>query len=351
MSARRRITDLSPAELSAFASAQHQRPFRGQQIYDWVMGRGVCTTSAMSDLSKPLREALDAEFDCSAPRVLWSGDSASGTEKAFLQLSDAQGDGVEAVLIMEGERTTACISSQAGCPVACVFCASGVLGLRRNLTRGEILDQFIAVRERAQALGRRVSNIVVMGMGEPMLNYSAVVEALDVIHDPKGGGIGARHITISTVGLEKGVRRLTEEGKPYTLAFSLHAPNDELRRKLVPFAAAMDIDAMVQAAGAYLDGTGREVTFEYVLLDGVNASAADAHELAQRLRGVRGTVNLIPYNENPGFTWKRPPAQQVDQFAEILRSGGVKVSVRKRKGHRILAACGQLRLQEMQRAQ
>lgn len=349
MSAKRRITDLSLAEFCEFAAAQHQRPFRGQQLFDWVMGRGVCSVSGMSNVAKPLREALEAHFDCSPPRVQWSGDAASGTEKAFVQLSDAAGDGVEAVLIMEGERTTACLSSQAGCPVACVFCASGVLGLRRNLTRGEIVDQFLAVRERAQSHGRRVSNIVVMGMGEPMLNYSAVIEALDIIHDPKGGGIGARHITISTVGLEKGVARLTAEGKQYTLAFSLHAPNDELRRELVPFAAAMSIDAMVQAAAAYLDGTGREVTFEYVLLDEVNASSDDAHELARRLRGVRGTVNLIPYNENPGFNWKRPSPEQVDHFAEILRAAGVRVSVRKRKGHRILAACGQLRLQELHR--
>ncbi len=347
MERRRRITDLTREEIATFVATHGGKPFHAAQIARWVFGRGVTDPAGMTDLGRALRDALTQSFDVTPPAVTWNCDEASTTEKALLKLSDSGGDNVEAVLIMEGERTTACISSQAGCPVACVFCASGALGLKRNLTRGEILDQFLAVRSRAESHGRRVSNIVVMGMGEPLLNYEAVLSALDTIHDPEGGGIGARHITISTVGVAKGMQRLLEEGRPFTLAFSLHAPNDALRAELVPFKAAMSIDAMVAAARAWLKDTGREATFEYVMLAGVNAEQEHARELVRRLKGVRGTVNLIPYNENPGFTWRRPSPAAVDMFAEILRAGGLKVSVRKRKGHRILAACGQLRLQAL----
>ena len=351
MQRRRRITDLTRTELTEFVGRHGGKTFHARQIARWVMERGVTDPAAMSDLSRNLRDALVAEFDVSPPNVSWSEDAASTTEKALLRLNGPDGDSVESVLIMEGERTTACISSQAGCPVACVFCASGALGLKRNLTRGEILDQFLAVRARAQGHGRRISNIVVMGMGEPLLNYEAVLSALDAIHDSEGGGIGARHITISTVGIAKGMQRLLDEGRPYTLAFSLHAPNDALRAELVPFKHAMDIDSMVASAKKWLDHTGREATFEYVLLAGVNAGPEHARELARRLAGVRGTVNLIPYNEIPGFPWRRPNPEAVDGFAETLRAGGLKVSVRKRKGHRILAACGQLRLQSIKLGQ
>jgi 23S rRNA (adenine2503-C2)-methyltransferase len=342
----RRITDLDRRDFRAVAESLGLQSFRGDQAYRWVMERGVRDPARMSNLPAAFRDELAKRFDVSEPDMTWQGDDASTTDKLFLRLEG--GDGVEAVLIMEGERTTACLSTQLGCPVACQFCASGLLGLKRNLTRGEILDQFLEVRRRAAEKGRRVSNIVMMGMGEPMLNYAAVIGALEIINDPWGGGIGARHITISTIGLAKGVERLATEGKQYTLAFSLHAPDDELRARLIPFPGRMSIDEMVQAARHYLEDTGREVTFEYVLLDGVNASPAQARQLARTLQGVRGTVNLIPYNENPGLDFRRPSPEAVDAFAGILRHAGIKVSVRKRKGHRILAACGQLRLRHAQ---
>lgn len=340
-----RITDFSRAQWIEWARSKSLQGFRGEQIFRWVIGRGVLVPDAMSDLSLPVRTLLAAEFEIGPPEFSWSRDEASTTEKIFVRKEG--GDGVEAVLIMEGDRTTACLSSQLGCPVACKFCASGLLGLKRNLSQGEILDQFLILRQRAVELGRRIGNIVMMGMGEPLLNYNAVVGALEALNDAKGGGIGARHLTISTIGMEKGVNRLAEEGRQYTLAFSLHAPDDAIRSALIPFAGAMEIDSMIVAARRYLEGTGREVTFEYVLLAGVNDAPSHARRLAERLRGVRGTVNIIPYNENPGLPYARPSPETTDHFVEILRDMGLKVSVRKRKGHRILAACGQLRLREL----
>jgi 23S rRNA (adenine2503-C2)-methyltransferase len=340
-----RITARSRAAWVAFAEAQGEKAYRGRQVFQWVVGRGVRDPALMTDLPRGFRESVAAAHDSTAPLARWSSDSASGTEKLLMPLSG--GDAVEAVLILEPTRTTACLSSQAGCPVACRFCASGLLGLRRNLDAGEILDQFMELRQRAAGMGRRVSHIVMMGMGEPLLNYPAVVQALGAIHDPEGGGIGARHLTISTVGLEKGVERLLQDRLPYTLAFSLHAPTDELRRSLIPFEGALDIAGLVGAARRYLEVKGREVTFEYVLLHEVNDRPEHARALVARLRGVRATVNLIPYNENPGLPFGRPPPADIDAFAASLRAGGLKVTVRKRKGHRILAACGQLRLQSL----
>jgi 23S rRNA (adenine2503-C2)-methyltransferase len=340
-----RITDPGPEEWRARLAAWGAPRFRAAQIFRWVAGRGVLDPEAMSDLPRELRRQLRESFDTSEPAARWSRDPGSETEKVLLELAD--GEAVEAVLIMEGARTTTCLSTQVGCPVGCRFCASGLLGLRRNLGRGEILDQFIVLRRRAAELGRRVGNVVMMGMGEPLLNYEATLGALDVLNHPDGGGIGARHLTVSTIGLRKGLERLQEEGRQYTLAISLHAPDDETRRRIVPFAAAMPVAELARTARRWLEGTGREVTFEYVLLEGINAAADHARRLAKLLEGVQGTVNLIPYNENPGLPFLRPAPRAVDTFARILRRGGLKVSVRKRKGNDILAACGQLRLQEL----
>lgn len=345
MSSLPRITDPGPEEWRALLAEWGAPRFHADQIFRWVAGRGVLDPGAMSDLSRDIRQGLSESFDTSEPELTWSRDPGSETEKVLLKLAD--GEAVEAVLIMEGARTTACLSTQVGCPVGCHFCASGLLGLRRNLSRGEILDQFIVIRRRATELGRRVSNVVMMGMGEPLLNYEATLGALDVLNHPAGGGIGARHLTVSTIGLRKGLERLQQEKRQYTLAISLHAPDDETRRRIVPFPGTMRVAELADAARRWLDGTGREVTFEYVLLDGVNAAPGHARRLTMLLEGVQGTVNLIPYNENPGLPFHRPEPRAVDTFARILRHGGLKVSVRKRKGNDILAACGQLRLQAL----
>ena len=347
MSPTRRITNLDASGFHDLMGKLSCPPFRAQQLYHWVHGKGVSTPDGWTNIPQALKDQVAELFDVRPPSGTWNEDPASATDKLYLDLGDE--DGVEAVLIREGDRTTLCLSSQVGCPVACTFCASGTLGLRRNLSKGEILDQYHLARTRAEKEGRRIGNIVMMGMGEPLLNYEAVTGALHVLNDPGGGGIGARHLTVSTVGLSKGVERLRRDGLQYTLAFSLHAPNDELRRELIPFPGAMSIAELIEAARGYLKDKGREVTFEYVLLDEVNESPDHAKELADRLRGVRGTVNLIPYNENPGLGFQRPSPSTVDRFAELLRQRGLKVSVRKRKGNSILAACGQLRLQNLKR--
>lgn len=338
-----RLLDQDPSEFRPLVCSWGESAFRGDQLATWVYRHGVLDPERMGNLPRRLRERLAAHFDLRPSEATWSIDRGSTTEKVLLRFPD--GEMVESVLIMEGERTTACLSSQVGCPVACRFCASGTEGLRRNLTRGEVLEQFYAVRARAGEHGRRLGNIVMMGMGDPMLNIERVLDALRLINAPEAGGIGARHITISSVGLRKGVERLRAERKPYVLALSLHAPNDELRRELVPFEGALGVEEAVDVARTWLHETGREVTFEYVLLDGVNDRPEHQAELAQVLRDVRGTVNLIPYNENPGLPFRRPAPARIDRFAAGLRASGLKVTVRKQKGDPILAACGQLRLQ------
>jgi 23S rRNA (adenine2503-C2)-methyltransferase len=341
-----RITELTLPDARALAERSRIEAYHGDQLYAWVMKRGVLDPAKMTDLSAAFRAQVAAAYDVRPTRIVRrEDDPESTTEKVLLEVGP--GESVEAVLINEGERSTVCLSTQVGCPVRCGFCASGLFGLKRNLTRGEILEQFLELSGAAGRAGRRITNVVVMGMGEPMMNVRSLLEALAILNSPEGPNLGARHITVSTVGVRKGLDEFMKEPRQYTLAFSLHAPNDALRAKIVPFPAAMDVVAMVDAAREYLDRKGREVTFEYVLLEGVNASPAHARELVSLLRGVQATTNLIPFNEVPEVPFRRPSDAAIDAFAETLRRGGVKTTVRKRKGHDIAAACGQLRLREV----
>jgi 23S rRNA (adenine2503-C2)-methyltransferase len=306
----------------------------------------VLDPAKMSDLSASFRERIASAYDARPTRIVRrEADPGSSTDKVLLEVGP--GEAVEAVLIVEGDRSTICLSTQVGCPVRCGFCASGLLGLKRNLTRGEILEQYLELAGAAAREGRRITNVVVMGMGEPMLNVRNLLDALAILNSPEGPNLGARHITVSTVGVKKGLDQFMQETRQYTLAFSLHAPNDALRSRIVPFPAAMPVAAMVEAAKEYLARKGREVTFEYVLLDGVNASPSHARELGRLLRGVQATTNLIPFNEVPEVPFRRPSDRAVDAFAATLRREGVKTTVRKRKGHDIAAACGQLRLRDL----
>jgi 23S rRNA (adenine2503-C2)-methyltransferase len=341
-----RLTELTRDEAREVAVRAGLAGFHGDQLWAWVMKRGVLDPAAMSDLPAAFRAQLAATHDVRPSRVTRRQvDPVSTTEKVLIEVGP--GEGVEAVLINEGERSTICLSTQVGCPVRCGFCASGLYGLKRNLTRGEILEQFVELSAAAARAGRRITNVVVMGMGEPMMNVKNLLEALAIINDPAGPGLGARHVTVSTIGVRKGLAQFVEESRQYTLALSLHAPNDALRAKIVPFAPAMPVAEMVAAARDYLARKGREVTFEYVLLEGVNASPAHAAELARLLAGVQATTNLIPFNEVPEVPFRRPSDRDVAAFAEVLRRRGVKTTVRRRKGHDIAAACGQLRLREI----
>jgi 23S rRNA (adenine2503-C2)-methyltransferase len=343
-----RLTELTREGARELAAREGLASYHGDQLFAWVMKRGVLDPSAMTDLPAGFRALLAKEFDPAPSRIVRrESDPRSTTEKVLVRVGPDEA--VEAVLIAEGERSTICLSTQVGCPVRCTFCASGLFGLRRNLTRGEILEQYVELAAQAARAGRRITNLVVMGMGEPMMNVRNLLEALAIVTDPAGPGLGARHVTVSTIGVAKGLDAFVRETKPYTLALSLHAPDDELRKRIVPFEPAMSVAAMVRTAREYLATKGREVTFEYVLLEGVNASRAHATALARLLAGVQATVNLIPFNEVPEVPARRPSDRDVDAFAAELRRRRVKTTVRKRKGHDIAAACGQLRLRDLGR--
>jgi len=304
--------------------------------------KGVFHTSEMANLPSALRSQLDEHFPTPPIHLERLQESEDGTRKMLFKLFDDRL--VEAVLIPTQERMTICLSSQVGCAVGCHFCASGINGVFRNLSHGEIIEQFMVAQKVAHNDERKITNLVMMGMGEPMHNYDGVFTALANLNSDAGQNFGARRITVSTIGIAKGVDRLIADRTQYTLAFSLHAPTDELREKIVPLKGAMGVHAIRDSARRYLDKTGREVTFEYVLLGGINDGAMQARQLTELLRSVQSTVNLIPYNPVASLPFEAPDANAVDNFAETLRRGGLKVSVRTKKGADIDAACGQLAL-------
>ncbi len=339
-----RLSDLSRSELDALVAELGQPAFRAGQVWDWMSKRGVFDLEAMTNVPSVLREALRERYP--APGLRHEGDAAStdSTEKLLFKLGD--GRLVESVLIPAPKRMTVCLSSQVGCAVGCRFCASGIGGGDRNLSAGELFEQYMAMARRAEERGRSITNLVVMGMGEPMFNFENVMAALDRINSEDGPNLGARRITVSTVGIRGGVAKFTAAKKPYTLAFSLHAPNDELRRRIVPLKSAMSVAEIREAALKHLAETGREVTFEYVMLRGVNDSPREARELRALMRGTQASVNLIPYNPVPELPFERPDDRDIDRFLAILEEGRVKVSIRRRKGSDIDAACGQLALKK-----
>ena len=345
------IKSLSLEEIEVRLRAAGEPAYRGKQVTDWIYGKRVNAFDGMSNLPAALRKTLGEEFvfDRLEPiRVLGSEDT---TRKYLFRLAD--GALIESVLIpaspaLYGEasdRRTLCISTQVGCAYGCKFCASGLDGWSRNLGAGEIVDQILRVEEHS---GERISNIVFMGMGEPLANYANVLQAIRVLHDPKGLNISARKITLSTVGVPKRMRELAEEELPLNLAISLHAPSEQLRRQLIPWAEHFSIDEILDAATYYFHKTGREITFEYILLSGVNDRPEHAHQLAAVCRSMRANVNLLRYNEVESLPYKRPQGDAVMQFQSILRSAGVNAHVRKSRGRDIAAACGQLRRRENQ---
>ncbi len=336
------IGNLSRAELAAWCESQGQRAFRADQIRRWVFGHRADSFEAMHDLPAALRAILDEHFDVFSTTIASHAVSGDGTEKLLLQLSD--GNHVECVLMRELKRRTVCISTQVGCAMGCVFCASGLLGLKRNLSTAEILEQILRI-DRVLEPGERITNVVVMGIGEPLANLRALVPALETLNEKGGMGIGARRITISTVGLPEKIVELADLNKSYNLAVSLHAANNQLRNKLVPINDKIGIEAILQAADLYFERTGRRVTYEYVLLGGINDSTQHARQLASLLADRNAHVNLIPMNSVSELPFRTPALPQTRRFVELLTEAGVKATVRKRKGADIDAACGQLRLQ------
>jgi 23S rRNA (adenine2503-C2)-methyltransferase len=336
----RPILDIPRAELLTWLHKRGQPRMRGGQIVRWLIAGRAESFEQMTDLPLGLRQELASAFQVLGTRIDRHQEAGDDTHKLLLRLSDDQL--IECVLINERDRHTACISTQVGCGMGCVFCASGLDGVARNLTAGEILEQLVRLRNLLPA-GQRLTNVVVMGMGEPLANLDSLVTALDVACAGDGLGIGARHVTISTVGLPAKVRRLADLGKQYHLAVSLHAPNDVLRTQIVPTNDKTGIVAILEAADYFFEKNGRRVTFEYVLLGGVNDTLEHARQLARLMAPRCAHVNLIPFNAVVSLPYRRPDDTALAAFVTLLKGAGVSVKVRKRKGSEIDAACGQLR--------
>jgi 23S rRNA (adenine2503-C2)-methyltransferase len=331
----------STEQLKAWCADQGLPGYRAAQVRQWLLERGAESFEVMTDLPKSLRNRLAETFEICTTRIATHRKSEDQTDKLLLELADGQR--IECVLLRDDrQHRTICISTQVGCAMGCVFCASGLDGVVRNLTTGEILEEMLQLK-RLLPEGERISHIVVMGMGEPLANLDRLLPALEVASSPDGLGISQRRITISTVGLPPAIRRLADEDCQYHLAVSLHAPNDELRNQLVPTNRKVGIASILEAADYYFEVTGRRVTYEYVLLGELNDRPEHARQLFELLKGRPALVNLIPYNPVSGLPYRTPSSEAVAHFVNLLQRGGLTVKTRYRKGDRIDAACGQLR--------
>ena len=336
----RPLLDATLDDLKTWMAGYGYRGFHARQVWRWVFTHRAEGFESMSDLPKGLRQRLSEEWTVFASRVGHHHVAPDGTDKLLLEAPD--GRRVECVLMAEDDRRTVCISTQVGCGMGCVFCASGLKGVERNLTSGEIVEQVIRLRNLLPA-EERITNLVVMGMGESLANLDHLVSALDRICSPDGLGLGQRRVTISTVGRPEKMRKLAELDRQYHLAVSLHAATEELRNELVPINEKVGLREVMDAADAYFRQSGRQVTFEYTMLRNVNDRHQDATALAGLLESRKAHVNLIPYNPVPGLPFERPTRESIERFANTLRARHVSVSVRKTKGREIEAACGQLR--------
>lgn len=334
------LLDWTPQELAAWLAERDYPPFRATQILNWIYRRRAAEFEQLSDLPKSLRRELAESFRLRTTEIVDTVGSADGTEKLLLRLAD--GGEVECVLLRDGQRRSICVSSQVGCAMGCVFCASGLDGVDRNLTSGEIVEQMLLLQARL-APAERLSHLVMMGMGEPLANLDRVLRALERARSPQGLGISPRRITISTVGLPAAIDRLAARKVPYNLAISLHAPHDQLRSQLVPVNQQIGINAILDAADRYFAANGRRLTFEYVLLGGVNDSPREAQQLVKLLRSRNVMLNVIPYNPVAGLPYVTPGKASIAAFRQTLQAGGINVKFRQRKGSEIDAACGQLR--------
>ncbi len=326
--------------LDAWAEKHAYPQFRTRQIRKWLFAQRATDWQQMTDLPAAVRNELAGEFRLWTTEVVRHTQADDGTEKLLLRLSD--GGQIECVLLRDRARRTICISSQVGCGMGCVFCASGLDGVDRNLTAGEIVEQMLRLQS---LLGEeeRLSHVVMMGMGEPLANLDAVMASLAEAHRSDGLDISGRRITISTVGLPAAIDRVAQMDAPYRLAISLHAPNDALRNQLVPVNDRIGLEAILAAADNYFSVSGRRLTFEYVLLAQINDQPEHARQLVRLLAGREALINVIPYNPVAGLPYKTPTPEAQKAFREILEAGGLRVRFRHRKGDRIDAACGQLR--------
>ena len=337
------IFDLKLEDLTSYLEDNGYSKFVSKQIYDWIYKKRVFDFDKMSNIKLELREQLKKDFDISMLKLV-KRQTSKETSKYLFELND--GNLIESVLMRHDYGLSVCVSSQIGCNMGCSFCESGRLKKVRDLLPGEIVRQILMIEE---DVGMRISSVVVMGIGEPFDNYDNIMDFIRIINSPFGIAIGARHITVSTSGLVPMIKRYADEDLQTNLAISLHAPNDELRNKIMKVNKAYNISELIAAINEYIEKTNRRVTIEYVMLSMVNDSEENANELADLLRGMNVYVNLIPYNETSHIEYKKSPNDRVMKFYDTLKRRGINVTVRREFGGNIDAACGQLRANEVER--
>ncbi len=343
------LLGMMPREVEALIKEMGEPGFRAKQVVEWTFVRRVANIEAMTNLPKALRERLKERLVTRSMTIATVSGSADTTRKFLLKLND--GRYVETVLIPanpalyggKSDRRTLCVSSQVGCAYDCKFCASGLAGFTRNLTAGEIVEQIVQVEAHT---GERVDNLVFMGMGEPLANFSNLIKAIEILNAEWGIGIGARHMTVSTSGLAPQIQKLADFPLQIRLAISLHGATDPVRNEIMPVNRKYPLAELFEALEAWNAKRKQFLTFEFILIEDVNDSLDQARMLAKRARSVNAKVNLIPYNTVDGLPWKRPSEQRQDAFLEVLTSAGVTATLRREKGHDIAAACGQLRLKQ-----
>jgi len=342
------IKSLPLPDLQSIVTAAGEPLYRATQLADWLYHKRVVAWDAMTDLPRALREKLAHDFTLHQPETVRALGSSDTTRKFLFRLRD--GSLIESVLIPaspalygdRSDRRTICISTQVGCAYGCKFCASGLDGFSRNLQPNEIVDQVMEVERTS---GEKIDNIVFMGMGEPFANFDHLMSAIRIINAPWGLGIGARHITVSTSGLAPQIRRLADEPMQIRLAISLHGASDEVRSQIMPVNRRYNLETLLAACDYYVSRKKQRLTFEYILIEGINDTDEQSHLLARHARRLSAKINLIPYNTVEGLPWSRPSRHRQEKFLSILKQHGVAATLRREKGHDIAAACGQLRLQ------
>lgn len=334
---------LTLEKLQALMVEEGQKPYRAIQLYTWIYEKHAKSFDEMTDISLKFREVLKEKYTLDLPSIYLKQVSSDGTVKLLILLED--GMKVETVLMRYDYGCSVCVSSQVGCNMACTFCSSGILGKQRNLKPEEMVGQILIMNDllKQEGKGMHVTHVVVMGTGEPFDNYDNVLDFIRIINNQKGLAIGARHITVSTCGLIEGIRKYAREGLQTNLAISLHAPNNELRNSLMKINKAYPLEVLMPAIKEYEEVAGRRVTYEYLLLQDINDTKECAEQLIELIKGTKGYVNLIPYNETNKNDYKRSSGNRIHAFLDYLTKGGVTATIRKEFGSDIDAACGQLK--------
>ncbi len=337
------VVGLLPAELEALLAGMGEAAYRGRQLFRWIQARRALALEAMTDLPRAFRERAAGRLRVSRPEVGREERAADGTRKYLLRLED--GEEIESVLIPDEDRLTACISTQVGCPLQCRFCLTGLMGFKRNLTAAEIVGEVLLLQDRLQG-EERISNLVLMGMGEPLLNFAQVERAVRILCDERGANVSLRRVTLSTAGHVPGIKALAASDLGVNLAVSLSATTDPVRDQLMPINRRWPIAELLQACRVYPLRQRRRLTFEYVMLDGVNDSAEDAKRLVRLLRGIRCKINLIPFNATPDLPDRPSGRDRIEAFQQSLYDARLTATIRESRGRDICAACGMLRVEK-----